>query len=83
MPGGLTKVTPPLFDLLKGALDKEQPVVVRTLATDVLSRGKLTNDQLLALADLLKTVGPLEVEACSKRSCNRRMTPSVAVSWRR
>jgi putative heme-binding domain-containing protein len=62
VPGGLTSVKPPLFTLLLGHLDREQPVAVRALAVDVLSRARLNAAQLLALTEVLKTVGPMEVD---------------------
>jgi putative membrane-bound dehydrogenase-like protein len=61
VPGGLTEVKPTLFTVLRSHLDREQPVATRALAVDVLSRAKLNADQLLALTEVLKTVGPMEV----------------------
>jgi putative membrane-bound dehydrogenase-like protein len=61
VPGGLTDVKPPLFTLLRTHLDREEPVATRALAVDVLSRAKLNAEQLLALTEVLKTVGPIEV----------------------
>src|SRR5207244_2145791 len=52
----------PLFTLLRTYLDREQPVAVRALVVDVLSRARLNAEQLLALTEVLKTVGPLEVD---------------------
>ncbi len=48
--------------MLTDRLDPEQPVILRTTAADVLAKAKLTREQLLALADRLKTTGPLEVD---------------------
>jgi putative heme-binding domain-containing protein len=62
VPGGLAEVRPSLFGFLVQSVDREQPVAVRSLAADVLSRARLTGDQLLALADALKNVGPMEVD---------------------
>ncbi len=59
VPGGLTEVKPPLFSLLRSHLDHEQPVAVRALAVDVLSKAKLKAEQLLTLTEVLKSVGPL------------------------
>src|SRR5207302_7575914 len=61
VPGGLAEVEPALFDLLKQHLDPNQPVATRSAAADVLSKAKLTPEQLIALADSLKEVGPMEV----------------------
>jgi putative heme-binding domain-containing protein len=61
VPGGLSKVEPALFDLLTRNLDANQPVATRSAAADVLSRAKLTPEQLVVLADAMKAVGPMEV----------------------
>jgi putative membrane-bound dehydrogenase-like protein len=61
VPGGLAQVEPALFELLTKHLDPNQPVATRSAAADVLSKAKLTPEQLIALADSLKTVGPMEV----------------------
>lgn len=50
------------FALLIQSLDQEKPVSVRSLAAEVLSKSKLTPTQLIELANLFKTVGPLEVD---------------------
>jgi putative membrane-bound dehydrogenase-like protein len=62
VPGGLAEVKPPHFTLLRTHLDREQPVATRALAVDVLSRAKLNAEQLLALAEELEKVGPMEVD---------------------
>jgi len=62
VPGGLADVSAAQFDFLCVRLDSGQAVLARTLAADVLSRAKLTAPQLLRLTDLLKTVGPMEVD---------------------
>lgn len=49
-----------LFDFLLANLDSTKPVLTRGAATSVLTRGKLSQEQLLALTDALKNVGPLE-----------------------
>ncbi|MEP6662782.1 MAG: c-type cytochrome [Verrucomicrobiota bacterium] len=51
---------PELFDFLVANLDSAKPVLTRGAATFVLTREKLSQEQLLALTDLFKTVGPLE-----------------------
>jgi putative membrane-bound dehydrogenase-like protein len=61
VPGGLADLKPDLFTLLRTRLDQEQPVANRALAADALSRARLTNEQLIALAAALKTTGPMEV----------------------
>jgi putative membrane-bound dehydrogenase-like protein len=62
VPGGLAEVEPSLFALLRAGLHRDQPVVVRALAAEVLSRARLSAPQLTALTGALKTVGPMEVE---------------------
>jgi putative membrane-bound dehydrogenase-like protein len=62
VPGGLSQVDGPLFDFLIASLGSDQTVAVRSQAVDVLTRGKLQTDQLLALAEALKNVGPLELD---------------------
>jgi putative heme-binding domain-containing protein len=45
-----------------GQLDREQPVASRGAAAEVLARARLTTGQLLALTEVLKTTGPMEVD---------------------
>ena len=61
LPAGL-EVEPALFVFLRSHLGSEQPVATRGLAVDVLARAKLSADQLLALSESLKTVGPMEMD---------------------
>jgi putative heme-binding domain-containing protein len=58
---GLNSIGPDLFDFLRSNLDSTRPPTTRTTAAAVVGRAKLSDDQLLALADGLKTVGPLEI----------------------
>lgn len=58
---GLRAVEADLLTFLGGNLDPVKPVPMRSAAVSVLAKAKLNDDQLLALADLLKTTGPLEV----------------------
>jgi putative membrane-bound dehydrogenase-like protein len=62
VPGGLSNVEPGLFAFLRAQLDPEESVAVRGAAADVLSRAQLNKEQLLALAESLKTVGPMELD---------------------
>jgi putative heme-binding domain-containing protein len=62
VPGGLAELKPSTFNYLLPHLDGEKPVAVRSLAAEVLVRAKLSTQQLLALAETLKTTGPMEVE---------------------
>ena len=50
-----------LLGLLCRNLDPSQPVPVRSAAANVLARAKLTDEQLITLADRLKVTSPLEV----------------------
>jgi putative membrane-bound dehydrogenase-like protein len=61
VPGGLSVVEPVLFEFLQKHLGKEVPVAQRTTAADVLAQARLSPKQLVALADDLKQVGPMEL----------------------
>jgi putative membrane-bound dehydrogenase-like protein len=62
VPGGLGELKPSTFNYLLPHLDGEKPVAVRSLAAEILVRARLSTQQLLALAETLKTTGPMEVE---------------------
>jgi putative membrane-bound dehydrogenase-like protein len=62
VPGGPGTVSPALFELIQRKLNPDQPVASRLLAADVAARAKLSADQLKALADLVATAGPLEID---------------------
>ncbi|HEX3449094.1 MAG TPA: HEAT repeat domain-containing protein, partial [Isosphaeraceae bacterium] len=62
VPGGVVNPDQTLVDFLVKELDRDRPVAARTTAADVLARAKLTAVQLVRLADLLPTAGPLEVD---------------------
>jgi putative heme-binding domain-containing protein len=62
VPGGLAEVTPELFAFLREQLTPDHPVVDRTAAAEILSKAKLDGEQMVSLADALRTVGPLEVD---------------------
>jgi putative membrane-bound dehydrogenase-like protein len=61
MPSGLNPVEPELFDFLRSNLDSTRHPSTRTTDATVLGRSTLSDEQLLVLADGLKTVGPLEI----------------------
>ena len=61
VPGGLKTIEPELFDFLRSTLVPAKPVLLRSRAASVLGKAKLTPDQLLALAEVIKSTGPLEV----------------------
>src|SRR5262249_31837828 len=58
---GLNAIEPDLFDFLRSNLDSTRPPATRTAAASVVGRAKLSDDELLALADGLKSVGPMEM----------------------
>jgi putative heme-binding domain-containing protein len=57
----LSTVEPRLFDLLRAHIAPNNSVETRDLATTVLAKAKLNSEQLVALADSVKEVGPMEV----------------------
>jgi putative membrane-bound dehydrogenase-like protein len=61
VPGGPGALSPDLFAFARSQLSSENPVSRRALAADVLSRAKLSGEQLIALSEILRTVGPLEL----------------------
>jgi putative membrane-bound dehydrogenase-like protein len=62
VPGGLAAVDDRVFSLLRDCLGPEEPVASRAAAAEVLSHARLTREQLLSLAEVVKTAGPLEVD---------------------
>jgi putative heme-binding domain-containing protein len=61
LPGGVKSVEPGLLSFLCANLSPTQSVAVRSAAASVLAKAKLGDDQLLTLAETIKTTGPLEV----------------------
>jgi putative heme-binding domain-containing protein len=61
VPGGVGVLDTALFDFVRSNLDPTRPVPARTAAASVLARAKLDPKQLAILADVLPTVGPLEL----------------------
>lgn len=61
VPGGLTGVESELFDFLCANVQATNPVLTRTTAASILAKAKLDPAQLLALAEVVKTAGPLEM----------------------
>jgi len=61
LPNGLRSVEPDMFTFLSANVDSTKPVMMRSAAVDVLAKSKLNEEQLLGLADSIKTVGPLEM----------------------
>jgi putative membrane-bound dehydrogenase-like protein len=61
VPPGRLKPADGMISLLVSRLDKEQPVSARATAADVLTRAKLTPEQLIHLSEALKSTGPMEI----------------------
>ena len=61
LPNGLRSVEPGMFAFLCANVDSSKAVMMRSAAAGVLARSKLSEEQLLALADSIKNVGPLEM----------------------
>jgi putative heme-binding domain-containing protein len=59
--GGLDRVSAAELSMLVSSLDPSTPLGVRALAAGVLETAALDREQLLALAQALPTVGPLEL----------------------
>ena len=73
LPSGLQSVEPKIFKFLCLNVDSAKPVSMRSAAVSVLTKAKLTDEQLNGLADILKTAGPLELTrllAAFERSTN-------------
>jgi putative membrane-bound dehydrogenase-like protein len=62
IPGGPSNLDPPVLALVLANIDQEKPVVIRSLAAEVLSRAHLDRAQLLELVQAMGTVGPMELE---------------------
>jgi putative heme-binding domain-containing protein len=64
MPGGLREVDRDVFDLLRDALNPNRPLAQRSDAATALARARLSDEQLVLLADTtdgLRKAGPLEL----------------------
>jgi putative membrane-bound dehydrogenase-like protein len=59
-PGGST-LDSDLLALLCGKLQPSTPVLIRGTAASVISRAKLSDEQLIQVAERLKSAGPLEI----------------------
>jgi putative membrane-bound dehydrogenase-like protein len=62
IPNGPGAVDEPLFQFLSAQFRPESAAGTRGLAADVLTKAKLTNEQLIQLAGAFETIGPLEVD---------------------
>jgi len=61
LPTGLNPVKPEQLNFLCANVNPEKPVALRSDAVSVLSKARLTDEQLLTLAETVKTAGPLEM----------------------
>lgn len=87
VPGGLASVDPALFDFLRAGLEPTQSVMTRSTTAGVMAKAKLSEDQLLALTDLLKAVGPMEItrllgafENCSDEALGLKLVAALKES---
>jgi putative membrane-bound dehydrogenase-like protein len=62
VPGGLSEVKEDVLAFLSSRLDRERPVVERSLAVEVLSKAKLTTAQLATLTGAFEKIGPMELD---------------------
>jgi putative membrane-bound dehydrogenase-like protein len=61
-PGNGLALDQPLFAFVLAQLAPSQPSGQRAAAAQVIARAKLNSDQLDALTDVVKTIGPLEID---------------------
>jgi len=61
LPTGLRPVKAAQLKLLCAGVDPEKPVSLRSDAVSVLTKASLTDEQLLTLAETIKSAGPLEM----------------------
>jgi putative membrane-bound dehydrogenase-like protein len=61
IPDGLRSVQPEMLTFLFANLDAAKPVSTRSAAATVLSKANLSKEQLIAVADAIRTTGPLEL----------------------
>ena len=59
-PNGAT-IEKSLFDFSIAQIVPEKPVIIRGLATTILTKAKLSEEQLLAVSEALKGAGPMEL----------------------
>jgi putative membrane-bound dehydrogenase-like protein len=75
VPGGLADVGSAQFDFLREQVKADRPGAARSLAADVLSKARLTNEQLVSLAGSLKSVGPIELDRLVDAFARSRAEP--------
>jgi putative membrane-bound dehydrogenase-like protein len=60
--GGMPNLSAEQFALIIASLPADQPIEIRSAAADGLAKAKLTPDQLKQIAELVKTISPLELD---------------------
>lgn len=62
VPGGLGEVSLEVFAFLLEQLDADRPVALRAAVVEVFSKAGLSGEQLMAIAERVDAVGPLEID---------------------
>jgi putative heme-binding domain-containing protein len=62
VPGGLKQPSETVFSFLAEQARPDQPVTSRAAAADILAKAQLTPEQLLAVAEMLRSATPVELE---------------------
>lgn len=83
----LSALEPDTFDFVRGHLDPARPVLARGMAAGILAKAPLPEDQLLAVAESIRTAGPLELpkllavfEKCSIPAIGLKLIASLEES---
>jgi putative heme-binding domain-containing protein len=61
LPKGVAAVDPPLLKLLSESMDPSKPVPTRVMASTILGKARLNDEQLLSVAEVAAKAGPLEL----------------------
>jgi putative heme-binding domain-containing protein len=69
IPGGLKQPSAAVFEFLAEQARPEQPVSSRATAADILAKARLSREQLLAVAEMLRTATPVELERMLAAVC--------------
>ncbi len=62
LPGSPSMTKPEVLAFLLKQVEPDTPVALRTTAANVLARANLNTDQLLMLADTIRSAGPVEID---------------------
>ena len=62
IPAGLSNLHPDQFDLILAGLAVDNPLGMRSASADILAKATLTEPELLRLCEVVKAVGPLELD---------------------